>query len=173
MPGLVSMQHASQRRSLPPALHVPAPRRAADAALSWRAGGRCAQAAARALARELPSPPIELALTEAALAIAGRCSPAASRAPGAAARPADDAAAGSGEVAPDAGPPGERLGPAAAVGPTPADVVPAAVLAFLRRKVRRRPAPTQQAEAGPAPCCGGSCGGGSRGRGCSLALRLC
>ncbi|KAK9827328.1 hypothetical protein WJX81_005997 [Elliptochloris bilobata] len=60
-------------------------------------------AGARALARELPSPPIEVALTEAALALC----------------PAADLW-------------GSAV--AAACDPAPADVVPAAVLAYLRRK---------------------------------------
>ncbi len=94
------------------------------------------QAAARVLARELPSPPIELALTEAALALARRCLPAPPT--DAPAQPADD------EDVDDRGPPPEgaprvieRHDPveAAVAGPSPADVVPAAVLAFLRRKV--------------------------------------
>jgi len=140
-----------------------------------------AQAAARALARELPSPPIELALTEAALAVASRCSPARPDGIGLGFRPAGEAADGGGdaagsEAAPGAGPPGERQGAAAAAppaGPAPADVVPAAVLAFLRRKVRAPP-PRRRRRHRPAlrRAARAPVGAARRsGRGCSLARR--
>lgn len=96
--------------------------------LAWQAG-------ARALARELLSPPIELALTEAALALVRRCQPAYPAEP-----PSPRPAAGGGSrSSPTSGEharedPGSA--PTAAADPAPTDVVPAAVLAFLRRKAR-------------------------------------
>lgn len=93
------------------------------------------QAGARALALQIKSPPIEVVLAEAAVALIQRCRPPGSPQPH---------APGSSDSLEHGGPGGAEAGPGspnpepggAEAGPPVSDVVPGAVLSFLRRRVR-------------------------------------